>query len=194
MQVGLIVALAIGLNTDLAVAGEQTGSLVRSESRCPAFREPEDFQAMVMDRAILSTSELSGAEEAAKNGSAEAQTRLGFTLMYRGGSSRRDPETGFHWLERAAIQGRPTAQFELGEAYNKGVGVSETSQLAHYWWQKAAKQGYGAARFRLAAAYRDGTYKPIDSEEKQVLDAELICQDEAFQNARKRGWYSGITR
>ena len=52
-----------------------------------------------------------------------------------------------------AEQGSPAAQFNLGEMYYKGTGVSRNYKQAVTWYQKAAEQGYAVAQFNLGSSY-----------------------------------------
>lgn len=47
-----------------------------------------------------------------------------------------------------ARQGYPAAQFEVGEMYHHGLGVSPDPGLALAWYEKAAEQGHVEAQFR----------------------------------------------
>lgn len=49
--------------------------------------------------------------------------------------------TEIELLEKAAEQGDPKAQYELGEAYYYGKGVLQSYSKAKYWREKAAFQG-----------------------------------------------------
>ncbi len=42
------------------------------------------------------------------------------------------------FLEENARRGNPYAQFHLGDAYNKGVGIEKSLSKAVYWWEKAS--------------------------------------------------------
>ena len=86
-----------------------------------------------------------------------------FTLAW--GLTERDGETdfaprrageAFEWFERAAQQGHPLAQVNLGALYVQGIEKPEDLSAAASWFEKAAEQGNAVAQFRLAGLYRHG--------------------------------------
>ena len=54
--------------------------------------------------------------------------------------------TAVEWYERAAAHENASAQFNLGLAYKKGVGVTQDNTKALEWYNKAATQGHIAAQ------------------------------------------------
>lgn len=80
-------------------------------------------------------------------------------------------------LRRAAEQGDPEAQFQLGGLYERGNGVPEDVAEAAAWYRRAADQGYANAQFRLGFAYSNGEGVPLD-------DAESIAW---FRRAAEQG-------
>lgn len=50
------------------------------------------------------------------------------------------------WWQKAAEKGFANAQVNLGNAYDKGHGVVQSSEEAIMWWQRAAEQGHHAAQ------------------------------------------------
>jgi thiol-disulfide isomerase/thioredoxin len=59
-------------------------------------------------------------------------------------------------LRRAAEQGDPEAQSQLGDLYQRGNGVPEDDAEAVAWFRRAAGQGYADAQFRLGFVYSNG--------------------------------------
>ena len=49
------------------------------------------------------------------------------------------------WFRKAAEQGKCEAQFEIGEYYEKGLGVTQDFARAVEWYRKAAAQRHGMA-------------------------------------------------
>jgi TPR repeat protein len=45
------------------------------------------------------------------------------------------------WYRKAAEQGHPLAQYDLGICYYNGKGVEKSRDEAVKWWTAAAKQG-----------------------------------------------------
>ncbi|MGH9421535.1 MAG: hypothetical protein ACRD3J_16275, partial [Thermoanaerobaculia bacterium] len=50
-------------------------------------------------------------------------------------------------FRRAALQGNPTAQYNLALMYDKGQGVPRDYKEAAAWYSKAAAHGLGEAQF-----------------------------------------------
>ena len=66
------------------------------------------------------------------------------------------------WFGKAAEQGHPVAQFNLGNLYDAGQGVPRDLNLAAGWYRKAADQGYQQAEYAIGACYADGEGVPQD--------------------------------
>lgn len=86
----------------------------------------------------------SGSKKAAKPENeinyAQQQFALG-DKYYNGDGVPRDPVQARRWLEKAAAQGKPTAQYNLGMLYLHGHGCRRNRQKAGFWLDKAAAQG-----------------------------------------------------
>jgi len=67
--------------------------------------------------------------------------------------ARVDHEKAFVHLCRAANQGHPDAQNEVGFMYDNGMGVEEDKVEAERWFRKSALQGSPTAQFNLGDAY-----------------------------------------
>lgn len=59
-------------------------------------------------------------------------------------------------LAKAAKSGNAQAQWELGYAYNEGVGIEQSYDEAIVWYVKSAKQGNAEAQFALGRLYYRG--------------------------------------
>ena len=68
-------------------------------------------------------------------------------------------------LRRAAEEGDPEAQVQLGQAYRSGNGVAMDDDMATAWYLRAAEQGYADAQFHLGFAYSGGSGVPLDYNE-----------------------------
>ncbi len=60
------------------------------------------------------------------------------------------------WYGKAAEQGNPYAQNQLGNLYQSGLGLAKDDARAAQWFRKAADQGLPVAQFNLAWMYRSG--------------------------------------
>ena len=94
----------------------------------------------------------------AEAGDASAQARLGWVYS-NGIGVTLDADKAVEWYEKAAAQGYPKAQFELGEMYGSGEVVSTIAKdpiKAIKWYEKAAAQGYPKAQFALGEIHLTG--------------------------------------
>jgi TPR repeat protein len=66
------------------------------------------------------------------------------------------------WYRKAAEQGQPRAQFNLGISFANGLGVAQDYDEAFKWYRKAAEQGYPEAQFNLGISYARGQGVPPD--------------------------------
>lgn len=71
---------------------------------------------------------------------ADAQAVLG-TILVQGVFSEPNLEEGAIWLKKAANQGQPIAQSNLGDLYFGGHGVRKDAEMALHWYQQAASKG-----------------------------------------------------
>jgi len=77
--------------------------------------------------------------------------------MYLNGEGiPQDSAKAMDWLRKAADQGDPQAQYNLGEIYEHGQGVPQDFSQALEWLQKAAEHGAIPAQERLGAIYIRG--------------------------------------
>jgi len=96
----------------------------------------------------------------ADDGDPGAQLALG--LRHFEGALREDAAAPFHfeeamkWFQHAADQGNATAQFSVGNLYDKGRGVARDGAEAFSWYRKAAEQGFPAAQLNLGIMYQAG--------------------------------------
>ena len=61
-----------------------------------------------------------------------------------------------YWYEKAAAQGSAHAQYQLGNIYSTGRGVTKDYQQAVVWFKKAADLGHVAAQNNLGVKYLKG--------------------------------------
>jgi uncharacterized protein len=65
------------------------------------------------------------------------------------------------WMQ-AAEAGDPEAQTNVGDIYERGLGVAPNYEAAAQWYEKAADKGYSRALFNLGTLYEQGTGVPQD--------------------------------
>lgn len=90
----------------------------------------------------------------ASAGEARAQMILG--LHDLGDGNGGNPEEAAKWLERAAEQGEPIAQYRMATMYAAGRGVKADDARAFHWYEAAAQAGNRKAMSNLAVSYAQG--------------------------------------
>ena len=84
------------------------------------------------------------------------------------------------WYRKAADQGYPAAQYNLGVMYDQGQGVPQDYAEAARWYRKAADQGDANAQLGLGVMYAKGQGVPQDYVEAHMwlnLAASRISAD-----------------
>jgi localization factor PodJL len=117
----------------------------------------------------------------AKGGDAQAQLLIG--VRYLG---RNDAVNAAAWLERAATQGAPVAQYRLATLYASGRGVPTDKAKAFHWYLSAAQAGNRKAMSNLAVAYAEGdgtTKNPQEAGRWFLKAAQLGLADAQFDLA-----------
>ena len=74
-------------------------------------------------------------------------------------------EEAAKWYTKAAEQGLPVAQREMGRLYRIGEGVPESAVEAVKWYTKAAEQGDATAQYFLGGMFMDGEGVPKNKQE-----------------------------
>ncbi len=87
------------------------------------------------------------AEAKAESGDADAQYGAGAVYRFY------NPKKAIIWFRKAAEQGHGDAQYFLGDAYMRGVGVAQDIGESIKWLTKSAEQGQGRAKHALWIAY-----------------------------------------
>jgi hypothetical protein len=118
-------------------------------------------------------------EQLAKSGDAKSQLAVGLDY-WRGETVCMNPEEGFLWLKKAAIQGEPEAQRIVSVAYSKGMGVSQNEYEARYWGNKrfSTKREDVTLESQAATALK----REFESESERVLALGLRCVDNDDKN------------
>lgn len=100
---------------------------------------------------------------------------------------QKDAVQAAYWFRKAADQGDPEAQNEIGYLYLWGIGVPRDEAESFRWFARATGGGSQPAKLNLAVAYMKGVGTPRDL----PLALELMNQLAAKGNARAQG-YLGI--
>jgi len=96
----------------------------------------------------------------ANGGDAQAQLNIGLRELAKG-----DNTGAAKWLERAAVQGVPPAEYRLATLYASGHGVAPDRAKAFRWYLEAAQAGNRKAMSNLAVAYAQGDGTPKNPQE-----------------------------
>lgn len=79
-------------------------------------------------------------------------------------------------LQVLARHGDSHAQYELGAAYHKGIGISQSSPLAMHWYLQASEQGNPYAAYNIAYMYHLG--EGVKASDNKALDwFDKACAD-----------------
>jgi uncharacterized protein len=97
----------------------------------------------------------------AASGDPIAQHTLASVLYY----GADDLALAVDWFRKAAAQGHGDAEFQLGQMYEFGFGVTSDDREALAWYQRAAEHGSHAARRALGDRYRRGRGVAADDAE-----------------------------
>lgn len=127
-------------------------------------------------------------EQLAETGDEESMFALG-DLKHEGpGDAEVDYVASSTWFQKSAELGHPLSQYNLGNAYQKGLGVVQDDAKAAYWWQRAAAQGIPNAAYNLGVQYMDGRGVPQDYQ--QALKMFQFAAARGHASARKllRSW------
>jgi TPR repeat protein len=99
-------------------------------SLCPGLQaEPQSVQDVVL--------------QAAAQGDAEAQAKLGAMYLLGRNGVEMDEQKAAEWLLKSANQGFIEAEVIMAALYDRGIGVKNDVKIATAWYEKAAAQGHG---------------------------------------------------
>lgn len=84
----------------------------------------------------------------------------GLAAMQRG-----DYDEALREWRPSAEQGNASAQYNLGQLYREGLGVTQDYKEAEKWYRKAAQQGFRDAHYNLGFMYYEGYGVPQNYKE-----------------------------
>jgi localization factor PodJL len=119
----------------------------------PAKPQPQATLVPAKPQAALTP--LDRLTQLANAGNARAELVVGLKYLDGDGVPVNEANAA-KWLERAAQQGLPVAQYRLGTLYDRGRGVPTDAAKAVHWYQLAAQAGNRKAMHNLAVAYSAG--------------------------------------
>lgn len=139
---------------------------------------------------------------AADQGSVKAIFRMGYLHESGKISAIADYNKAFYYYDKAANEGYPPAQNNLGYFYDNGYGVKQDQQLALYWYQQAAEQNDEVAQYNLGLFYQYGKAVPKNKESalywyKKSADNDYVdaivavakLYQKQFRNQLKAAWW-----
>jgi TPR repeat protein len=103
-----------------------------------------------------SPQEIASTKRKALAGDVDAQTKLGVCYLSGKCGFAQDYAEARSWLQKAATMGNPTAQVNLGDVYEMGLGVPVDYALALEWFRKAATRGDAGGSYSLGSMYASG--------------------------------------
>ncbi|MCP4699852.1 MAG: sel1 repeat family protein [Gammaproteobacteria bacterium] len=122
-------------------------------------------------------------KKAAENGDVNAQATLGKAYLEGEKGLPTDYRKAYKLTEKAAMQGHPEAQNNLGVMHAKGWFVSQDYEKAAKWYKKSAEQKNPVAQVNLAGLYAKGL--GVKKNEKKA--AKLI------RSATEHGDFTGLS-
>jgi len=158
LLIALVLLQAVCGSIDtLAPAQAQTGG------KAPAGRKAEDF--LIVDCLLPGQMRQMGQKvtfvtrgQAIKASAWECQIRGGQYVA----ADRANLATSLKVWQQAAEGGDLAAQTNVGEIYEKGLGVPPDYQMAAQWYRKAADKGFPRAAMNLGGLYEQGLGVPKD--------------------------------
>ena len=163
--------------------------VITAISSAPLLSSEQFFQQA---RDAYSAGDYQGAEtiwrQRAEAGELASMFALGSLLAEGPGDYPVNYIESSEWYLKAAQLGHVGAQYYLGNAYQKGLGVMQDDEQTAYWWQKAAEQGMPKAAYQLGVQYMYGRGLPQDYE--QAMKMFQIAAARGHPAARKllSGW------
>jgi TPR repeat protein len=91
-------------------------------------------------------------------GDVVAQFSLGAMLYY----GADDTTQAIAWFRKAAAQQYAPAEFQMGQLFDFGFGVTQDDAQALAWYRRAADHGSAAGQREVAEFYRRGRSVPVD--------------------------------
>ena len=118
-----------------------------------------------------------GYYEKAITGDAAAQASLGYEY-----DKQKDYASAVYWYRKAAEQGYAYAQYNLGDFFYTGNGVTKDYDEAVKWWRKAAEQGYAPAQYNLGYCYYNGN--GVTKDYAEAVKCYQKAAEQGFANAQ----------
>ena len=152
------------------------GSGVTAFAQTPTPARPQTTPpAPTTPVAPVEDAEMTALRAKATAGDATSQSEMGFYYEIR-----QDYAQAVSWFRKAAHQGHPKAQNQLGLAYALGLGVTQDYAQAVAWYRKSAEQGDVKAQNNLGVLYDTGRGVPQDYAQAVSWYRKAADQGDAF--------------
>jgi len=122
-------------------------------------------------------------EEAANQNFVKAQLFLATQVYLSAHKKWQDIPKSIEILEKLCERNNPIAQYSLGIAYNRGLGVDINDSIAFGLLEQSAEQGYAPALADLGKLYCEGTYF-FDRDYTKAMELLLRADKQGFAFAQ----------
>ncbi|KAF9897209.1 hypothetical protein BX616_006004, partial [Lobosporangium transversale] len=99
-------------------------------------------------------------------------------------------KAAFQHYQKAASKGLAEAQYNVGQAYFRGIGVPKNDALAIEYWKMSGQQGFGLAQLSLGAYYFQDETPQSQSEPRMINEWDPSKRD--LMQAQK--WFTLASR
>lgn len=113
---------------------------------------------------------------AADEGDDAAQNIVGSMMCF--GRSFKNPTTGVEYLKKSEGQHNLLAADNLGKAYEKGIGVTQSTQISFQYYMKAAVRGHPNSQFKVGEMYVHGRISTHLKDPKQEAVRWLLASSQ----------------
>lgn len=120
---------------------------------------------------------------AAKQGSADAQFKLGY-MYYRGRGVPQDFKEAAKWFKLATEQGDSNAQFNLGLMYEQGDGVPQSNVMAYMWLDVATVNADTKEQKTIIRSRESMTVSTTAAQVGKAQELTRECADNKFKGCR----------
>jgi TPR repeat protein len=134
----------------------------------------------------VSGAELAAIKSKAESGDLVAQYQLG--KLYGWGVAGTNLDEDMIWIRKAAVQGLPEAQMDVGWSFYK-----KDSAEALRWFRKAADQGYPEAQCTVGQCYSNGEGTTVNNHEAFIWYSKAAENGESDAQHNLAAFYSNGT-
>lgn len=98
-----------------------------------------------LERKVAAPADASAVQLKAYDGEPLYQFLYGMSFLVGNGTQEVDEYAAVNWIQKAADQGYPPAEYQLGQLYLEGRGLSPDQDRAYHWISLAAEKKYAPA-------------------------------------------------